>query len=201
MLGFAKSTLKWQLMDRQPLERWVHENGRVVLLGDACHPMLVSHLEQVGIFALLTLFQPYRAQGAAMAIEDGAVLGNLLSYLSHKSQIAPLLRAYQGLRYARASETQRQSRANQKIFHYEDGPEQESRDASMRAAAALELRRAELEAAGLEDDTQDDTEGNANQWGDRKKSAVQYKYDADEEVDNWYQETGKDLLAAVPTWV
>lgn len=41
MLGFAKSTLKWQLMDRQPLERWVHPSGRVVLLGDACHPMLV----------------------------------------------------------------------------------------------------------------------------------------------------------------
>lgn len=136
-----------------------------------------------------------------MAIEDGAVLGNLFSYLSHEAQIAPLLRAYQGLRHARASETQRQSRANQKIFHYEDGPEQEARDASMREATKLELRRAEREAAGLPDDTVDNTDGNANQWGDRKKSAIQYKYDADEEVNNWYSETGKDLLAAVPTWV
>lgn len=136
-----------------------------------------------------------------MAIEDAAVLGNLLSYLSHESQIAPLLRAYQGLRYPRASETQRQSRANQKIFHYEDGPEQQARDADMRAAAALELRRAEREAAGLEDDTEDTTDGNANQWGDRKKSAIQYGYDADQEVDTWYSDTGKDLLQAVPTWV
>lgn len=136
-----------------------------------------------------------------MAIEDGAVLGNVLSYISHESQLAPLLRAYQGLRYARASETQRQSRANQKIFHYEDGPEQEARDKSMREATVVELRRAEREAAGLPDDTVDNTDGNANQWGDRKKSAAQYTYDADEEVDQWYQETGKDLLAAAPTWV
>ena len=136
-----------------------------------------------------------------MAIEDAAVLGNLLSYLSHESQLAPLLRAYQGLRHPRASETQRQSRANQKIFHYEDGPEQQARDSDMRVAAAQELRRAEREAAGLEDDTEDTTDGNANQWGDRKKSAIQYRYDADQEVDTWYSEAGKDLLQAVPTWI
>jgi salicylate hydroxylase len=41
MLKFVDSTLKWRLMDRQPLEKWIHESGRVALLGDACHPMLV----------------------------------------------------------------------------------------------------------------------------------------------------------------
>ena len=41
LLSHVKSTLKWRLMDRRPLERWVHQDGRVVLLGDACHPMLV----------------------------------------------------------------------------------------------------------------------------------------------------------------
>jgi 2-polyprenyl-6-methoxyphenol hydroxylase-like FAD-dependent oxidoreductase len=41
-LGFVKSTLKWRLMDRKPLDRWIHKSGRVILLGDACHPMLVS---------------------------------------------------------------------------------------------------------------------------------------------------------------
>lgn len=153
-------------MDRQPLERWVHPNGRVVLLGDACHPMLVSRTlgYRSNEVLILTFPQPYRAQGAAMAIEDGAVLGNLLSYISDESQLLPLLYAYQSLRLPRATETQRQSRANQKIFHLDDGPEQEARDADMRIAAAQELRRAEREAAGLPDDVEDTSSGNANQW-------------------------------------
>ena len=41
LLSHVNSTLKWRLMDRQPLEKWVHSSGRVALLGDACHPMLV----------------------------------------------------------------------------------------------------------------------------------------------------------------
>ena len=41
LLSFVKSTLKWRLMDRKPLNTWVHPKGRLVLLGDACHPMLV----------------------------------------------------------------------------------------------------------------------------------------------------------------
>ncbi len=40
-------------------ERWI--DGNVTLLGDACHPMT-----------------PYMAQGAAMAIEDAAVLSRCL---------------------------------------------------------------------------------------------------------------------------
>lgn len=41
MLALVPSTLKWKLMDRQPIATWVHSAGRLVLLGDACHPMLV----------------------------------------------------------------------------------------------------------------------------------------------------------------
>jgi hypothetical protein len=43
MLSFVKSTLKWRLMDRKPLNTWVHPQGHLTLLGDACHPMLVCH--------------------------------------------------------------------------------------------------------------------------------------------------------------
>ena len=51
---------KRPLVDRDPLERWV--DGNVALLGDACHPMT-----------------PYMAQGAAMAIEDAAILSRCLA--------------------------------------------------------------------------------------------------------------------------
>jgi salicylate hydroxylase/6-hydroxynicotinate 3-monooxygenase len=50
---------KWALYERDPMPSW--GKGRVVLLGDACHPMT-----------------PYMAQGAASTIEDGAVLARCL---------------------------------------------------------------------------------------------------------------------------
>ena len=50
---------KWAIVDRNSLDRWAE--GNVTLLGDACHPMT-----------------PYMAQGAAMAIEDAAVLSRCL---------------------------------------------------------------------------------------------------------------------------
>ena len=42
ILGFVRFTLKWRLMDRKPLKTWIHPSHRVILLGDSCHPMLVS---------------------------------------------------------------------------------------------------------------------------------------------------------------
>jgi 6-hydroxynicotinate 3-monooxygenase len=46
---------KWPLLTRKPLPLW--SRGRIVLLGDACHPM-----------------KPHMGQGAGMAIEDAVVL-------------------------------------------------------------------------------------------------------------------------------
>ncbi|CDO72572.1 hypothetical protein BN946_scf184983.g55 [Trametes cinnabarina] len=173
LLGFVKSTLKWRLMDRQPLKKWIHSSYKVILLGDACHPML-----------------PYRAQGAAMAIEDAAVLGNLLSRLNDPSQLKPLLQAYEDLRLPRTAETQRQSRLNQKIFHLPDGPEQEARDAQMRQAMELELRVMREGVAPGEVTL----EGSPNQWADRKKNEAQFAYDADREAERWWREVGEKSL-------
>ena len=53
---------KWPFLVRAPLESW--SEGRVVLLGDACHPM-----------------KPHMGQGANMAIEDGVVLARCLDGL------------------------------------------------------------------------------------------------------------------------
>jgi salicylate hydroxylase len=54
------SIYKWGLFTRKPLPQW--HRGVVTLLGDAAHPML-----------------PYMGQGAAMAIEDGVILGRALT--------------------------------------------------------------------------------------------------------------------------
>lgn len=43
LLSLMKSptTLKYKIMDSEPLKTWVHSSGRVTLVGDACHPMTV----------------------------------------------------------------------------------------------------------------------------------------------------------------
>ena len=124
-----------------------------------------------------------------MAIEDAAVLGNLLSHLSHPAQIHPLLNAYESLRLERTANTQASSRDNQRIFHYPDGPEQQARDDEMRRAMAREK--------GLPcENANDEMQGNANQWADKATSLMQFGYDADMVADKWWNEVGEKVYGS-----
>lgn len=109
----VEETFIWGLFDRAPLPRW--SVGRVTLLGDACHPML-----------------PYMAQGAAQALEDGAVL---TACLERHADIAAALRRYEEVRLPRASRVQAAARGNKTRYHLPDGPEQVARDAAMASGA------------------------------------------------------------------
>ena len=80
---------KWGLHDRPPLARW--SSGRVTLLGDAAHPM-----------------SPFLGQGAALAIEDGVVLGRCLA---EACDLPPALALYERVRRPRAAAAQRHSLA------------------------------------------------------------------------------------------
>lgn len=86
---------KWGLFDRPALNQWSH--GRITLLGDACHPTL-----------------PFMAQGAAMAIEDAAVIA---ACLNRSSDIASAFLNYEQLRKKRTAMVQQLSRRNAKVFH------------------------------------------------------------------------------------
>jgi len=55
-----ESLIKWGLFVREPLQGW--SSGRVILIGDAAHPIL-----------------PFLGLGAALAIEDGLVLARALA--------------------------------------------------------------------------------------------------------------------------
>ncbi len=90
-----ESLYKWALFDRAPMQRW--GRGRTTLLGDACHPTL-----------------PFMAQGAAMAIEDGAVLTRCLL---EQGSLEVRLRRYEDLRRDRTARVQMGSRRNAKLFH------------------------------------------------------------------------------------
>ncbi|CUA68248.1 hypothetical protein RSOLAG22IIIB_07778 [Rhizoctonia solani] len=173
LIHLIPSTLKWLLADREPLEKWVHDSGRVVLLGDSCHPML-----------------PYRAQGAAMAVEDAVVLGGLLSGIRRPDDLPRLLRAYQDLRLPRTAESQKSARLNQFIFHLPDGPEQLARDADMRKAMEWEQAWLSREKGKNGSTLKDERTwaGNMNQWADQTKNKLQFGYDAFVAVDEWWRQ-------------
>ena len=92
VLAACPSVHKWALVDRDPLERWCE--GNVTLLGDACHPMT-----------------PYMAQGAAMAIEDAAVLSRCLEGVD-RDGVAHAFRRFEATRKPRTSRVQLSSRTN-----------------------------------------------------------------------------------------
>jgi salicylate hydroxylase len=60
ILGRIEEPFKWALMMRAAMPRW--SQGRVTLMGDACHPTL-----------------PFLGQGAVMALEDAYVLAGCLA--------------------------------------------------------------------------------------------------------------------------
>ncbi len=95
LLEQADAHYRWALFDRDPLEQWV--DGRVALLGDACHPML-----------------PFMAQGAVQAIEDGYVLAQ---HLSGDEDHRAALGAYFKARHDRTARVQAAARANMGLFH------------------------------------------------------------------------------------
>ena len=84
MLSLVKSVQKWKLMHREELGSWSNVEGNFVLLGDSCHPML-----------------PYLAQGAASAIEDGAVLGAVLESVESTAELQSAIATWGRLRKPR----------------------------------------------------------------------------------------------------
>ncbi len=86
---------RWSLFFRQPLGNW--SSRRATLLGDSAHATL-----------------PYLAQGAAMAIEDGAVLTRALEMAD---SIPEALQLYQRNRMERTARIVNQSNFNRNLFH------------------------------------------------------------------------------------
>lgn len=100
LIDATTEVTKWPLLNRNPLPLW--SRGRMVLLGDACHPM-----------------KPHMAQGAAMAIEDGAMLARCLAETG-LSDHASAFRLYEANRRDRASRVQAVSNANTWLRAQED---------------------------------------------------------------------------------
>jgi salicylate hydroxylase len=86
---------KWALIARPPMPRWVQ--GRVALLGDACHPSL-----------------PFLAQGAVMALEDALILGRAFEEFD---TLDAALGHYQAARIPRTTRAVQGALGNAKRFN------------------------------------------------------------------------------------
>lgn len=100
LIDATETVTKWPFWNRDPLNLW--SQGRMVLLGDACHPM-----------------RPHMAQGACMAIEDAAVLVRCLSETGPESY-RDAFTLYEATRRERATKVQTISNANTWLKQPED---------------------------------------------------------------------------------
>ena len=100
MIGAVDEWRKWALFTVPSGGEWT--DGAIALLGDAAHAML-----------------PFAAQGAAMAIEDAAVLAKCLGETHNEGgpSIPAAMQRYARLRRPRVSRVQRTARQSGRIYH------------------------------------------------------------------------------------
>ena len=128
LLQCVDRCLKWKICHMSELETWA--KGSVALLGDACHPTL-----------------PYQAQGAAMAVEDGACLGILLGKLSQsqledcKSHVPDVLQLYEGMRKRRTTLNVQGAIENRDLFQMADPARVKQRNQEMAAADLTDINK------------------------------------------------------------
>lgn len=102
---------EWKLRVHEPLPFWVLE--QTALIGDASHPTL-----------------PHLAQGAAQAIEDGAVIATVLAKIPEVTPeaINKALQIYEKVRRDRAYTLVELAAASGRAMHLGDGAAKEERD-------------------------------------------------------------------------
>lgn len=96
MIRLSPQLMKWALVSGEPITQW--GQGRISLLGDACHATL-----------------PFLAQGAVHSIEDGLVLARALEAYPDNPQRA--LERYEEVRIDRTSRMVRGATSNTGRFH------------------------------------------------------------------------------------
>jgi hypothetical protein len=168
------------------LEDWVHDSGRVLLIGQAAHPLHVSMISRyfdVSIHTNVLSLQHGSLQGTSLSLEDGAVLAKLFSYLSAEDQITSFLYAFQDLRIPRCKKTSTSELGNVTFMTLPPGEHQAGRDSLLKAKDAAGLNV-------LTPDEDDESTINSERWAQVKEM---FGYDAEDEAENWWVQWG--LLA------
>ncbi|KAJ6579621.1 hypothetical protein DFH09DRAFT_1260483 [Mycena vulgaris] len=104
---------KYVVRDR--VEEWVDEAGKMLLIGEAAHPLL-----------------PCSTHGASMAVEDAEALGVLMARLRTREQIPQLTEGFQELRQKRCNFIHEGELSNASLTTLPEGDVRGMRDAGMR---------------------------------------------------------------------
>ncbi|KAI0064950.1 FAD/NAD-P-binding domain-containing protein [Artomyces pyxidatus] len=149
-----------RVTERVLLEDWVHDSGRLLVVGEAAHP-----------------FPPGAIQASSMSLEDASVLAKLFSHLREEEQIPSFLYAFQNLRHDRCQKNRVLDMANIYFMTMPDGEQAGMRDKMMRAK----------HDSGRDVLGGDDGDGNVAQWDENREL---FGYDAEDEADNWWVQWG-----------
>lgn len=153
---------EWRLRVHAPLPTWTR--GGVALVGDACHPTL-----------------PHLSQGAAMAVEDGAVVAEVLARSSDRSPecVARCLKVFELLRRDRCQMLVNLAYANGQGLHLGEGKAREERDKQFREATSKGIGHQKV----------------PDKWASPEVQKMIYSYDCIKEVnelfDELYETAGK----------
>lgn len=122
--------LCWQrYLDWPEIENWSDDSGRIVLIGEASHPLLVSaFIATRHLCSDYTLVQPCSTQSCGLSVESAAVLCTLLSYVRGFDHIPILVRAYETIRRGRSKFLHDVETMSVMQTMFPPGPERDIRD-------------------------------------------------------------------------
>ena len=125
----------WTLAEVPTVKRYVSDNGRFAVVGDAAHAIL-----------------PHLGQGSSMAAEDAAAMAEFLSTIQSTSELPRVMSAWSDMRQQRVERLRQIAQANSEMFRLPDGPLQQKRDEQLaRNMQTWEKQMAELGENGLRD--------------------------------------------------
>ncbi|TFY56830.1 hypothetical protein EVJ58_g7408 [Rhodofomes roseus] len=156
----ATNAVRTVIKDYSPLESWVHDSARFVVIGQAAHA-----------------FPAIAVQAVAMAVEDAAVLGKLFCHLSSRDQISSFLWAFQDIRQKRCATLHQVELGYIWFMTLQDGPHQQARDEGLK----------ERYRAGKNVMSAEDGEEETPQWRDVRAT---FDYDCEDHADDWWVQWG-----------
>ncbi|KAH9901789.1 hypothetical protein F4778DRAFT_781681 [Xylariomycetidae sp. FL2044] len=124
-LEHVESCIRWRIAVATPIKTWRGRSGRLLLLGDAAHAMV-----------------PHAAQGVSQGIEGAVALARILRRRDHlNGNIPQLLELFEEFRRPRVEKFVGMGLGNAATNSLPDGPEQEARDARLRAINESNIKK------------------------------------------------------------
>ncbi|KAF7369112.1 FAD-binding-3 domain-containing protein [Mycena venus] len=119
LLPFMRAVTPTVHVRRPVLDSSVCERARIVIVGEAAHPLVPAGQHNTGV-----------------SIEDAETLGALFARIQHRAQIPRMLAAYEELRQPRCAYAQDWELRKRMMLTCPLGPDQKARDAKLRRVMA-----------------------------------------------------------------